>query len=103
MDGSGAPIACTLSARDATTRAEEWSTLLAHVMSRESTDSGVRLRLPVDAEVVAHAASLAVREAECCSFFTFSFTFDASSAWLEVSAPSDAQPIVDALFAERCC
>ena len=63
----------------------------------------MRLRLPFDAEVVAKAASLAVREAECCAFFTFAFTVDATQVWLEVSAPADAQPILDALFAERCC
>jgi hypothetical protein len=95
---STAPIACTLSADDAADRSTEWADLLSHVTERTPTTAGMALRLPSDPAVVARAAELAVQEAACCAFFSFSVTVDASGVWLEVGAPPDGRPVLDALF-----
>ena len=93
-----APIACALSAEEASERAAAWADLLTHVGERQPTSAGVRLGLPPDPAVVARAADLAVREAECCAFFSFGMTIDATGARLDVAAPPDRRAAVTALF-----
>jgi DNA-binding transcriptional MerR regulator len=93
------PIVCTLSEDERPDRANAWTELLARAVERESTATGIRLRFDADPELVANIAELAVREADCCSFFSFTFTVDARGVWLAVDAPPDARPVVDALFA----
>jgi DNA-binding transcriptional MerR regulator len=93
-----APISCTLAAGDADTRIREWQSLLERVESRESSPDGLALRLPLDAELLASLAALAAREVECCSFFTFTMTVDSKAAWLQISAPANALPLVNEVF-----
>jgi hypothetical protein len=40
---------------------------------------------------------LAVREGQCCSFFTFTLTSDRAGLWLDVSVPEAQVSILDAL------
>lgn len=93
-----ASIACTLSPSDASDRLTEWAELLAHVSERRATENGLFLRLPPDPTIVAQAAELAVRESQCCSFFTFSMTVDATGTSLDVTAPPGGRAVLDALF-----
>jgi hypothetical protein len=95
------PIACSLSSAEAVDRTSAWAGLLDLATERQGTASGVRLRLPADPGLVARAAELAVREAECCSFFSFTLAIDAKGAWLEVAAPPDGRVVLDELFAAR--
>ena len=78
-------------------RLDEWPTLLAHVVGRESIDGGVRAvfgpTTPLN-ELV----RLAVAEQDCCPFFDFAITIDDRGVALEVRAPATAQPIVQSLF-----
>jgi DNA-binding transcriptional MerR regulator len=92
------PIACTLSPAEAVDRATVWADLLAQVTDRQATVDGVRLRLPAGPDAAAHAAELAVREAECCAFFSFAVTVDSTGAWLDVAAPPEGRTVLDALF-----
>ena len=94
-----APIGCTLSSDDRAGRASAWAELLAHATDHEPTARGVRMRFDAEPRLVSAVADLAVREAECCSFFSFTLTVDAERAWFEVAAPPDGRVVVDALFA----
>ena len=80
-------------------RMSGWTDVLDRVVERESTATGMRLRLDADAQVVSTAADLAVREAACCAFFSFTLTIDTGGVWLAVDAPPDGRPVLDALFA----
>jgi hypothetical protein len=93
------PIACSLDAGEAVDRTAVWSEILSHVVTREPTDSGVRLQLPSDPALVAQVADLIVREADCCAFFAFAITVDHDAVWLEVAAPPDGLAVVERLFA----
>lgn len=92
------PIACTLSSAEAADRSTVWADLLARVTERQATIEGVRLRLPAEPDVVARAAELAVREAECCAFFSFTVAVDSAGAWLDVAAPHEGRAVLEALF-----
>jgi DNA-binding transcriptional MerR regulator len=92
------PIVCTLSTDDMSDRSNAWTELLGQAVARESTATGVRVRFDADPHVVSTVADLAVREAECCSFFSFMITVDARGVWLAVDAPPDGRPLLDALF-----
>jgi hypothetical protein len=93
------PIACTLSTEERPDRVNAWTDVLARATEQESTATGIRLRFDPDSQLVSTIADLAVREAECCAFFTFTITVDSGGAWLAVDAPTEARPVLDALFA----
>ena len=96
--GPGRPIACTLGADTVPDRLREWQAVLDRVEERRATAQGVRLRLPRDPELLAATAGVAAREVDCCSFFTFTLALDADAAWLTITAPADAEPLVASLF-----
>ncbi|HEV2376787.1 MAG TPA: MerR family transcriptional regulator [Streptosporangiaceae bacterium] len=100
QEGSAAPVVCTLSIPDAADRGSEWADLLTHVSERHKAQDGLRLRLPSDPVVVARAADLAVRETQCCAFFSFTLTVDVQGTWLAVTAPPDGQVILAAVFGD---
>src|SRR5690349_8006742 len=91
-------IACTLGAGETDARLDEWHILLARVEERRPAAHGMRLRFPLDADLLAAVARLTRREVECCAFFTFTLAIDAHAAWLDVAAPPDAVPLVTNLF-----
>ena len=94
----GAPIiACTLDASAMGTRIAEWQALLAVASARAAHADGVRVEFGADAPV-AEIARLAAAEQGCCSFFSFAITVDERGVGLEVQAPDDARPVIDALF-----
>lgn len=92
------PIACTLPADGMEDRLEEWRSVLARAASRQPVPDGVRLEFPAEPALISEVAGLAVREADCCGFFSFGLTLDHGRASLTVTAPSEAQELVAALF-----
>ena len=90
-------IACTLDAAAMGARLAEWQALLAVVTARVAFADGVRVEFAPDAPI-AEIARLASAEHGCCSFFSFVITVDQRGVGLEVHAPDDARPVVDALF-----
>ena len=92
------PIACSLSTAETEDRLSAWAALLGQATERHSTAAGERVRLPAQPAVAAQAAELAALEADCCRFFTFTITVGAGSLWLEVEAPPEGRPLLDALF-----
>jgi tRNA A37 methylthiotransferase MiaB len=93
------PLACSLSAEDQADRRVEFAEVAGRVVSREPTERGVRLRFRGAPGFAEQLADLARREKECCPFFDFRISSIDDEVLLEVGAPPDARPIVEALFA----
>ena len=91
------PIVCTLGAGQVGSRLDDWQSMLADVVSRDPIDGGVRVGFDGN-DRAGELAQLAAAEQECCRFFDFSVTIDRRGLALEVRAPHDAGPLVDALF-----
>ena len=97
LSSTTAPVACTLAASDQPDRLAEWESVLGAVIGREPVPGGIRCSSrPI--QTLPDAASLALREQACCSFFTFTVRPAADSLSLDVVAPADAQGIIDDLF-----
>jgi DNA-binding transcriptional MerR regulator len=92
------PIVCTLPTDARDDRLAAWTDVVGQVVEREATPSGMRLRFNADPKVVSTIADLAVREAECCAFFSFTITVDGRGVWLAVDAPPDGRLVLEALF-----
>lgn len=90
------PIACTLVPDQLHQRLDDWQTLLADAVHRQDIPAGVRLQFPPTVDVAA-ITTLAAAEQACCGFFTFTLTIAAGTVTLDITAPDDAQPMVDAL------
>jgi len=94
------PIACTLSADDATERGAEWRDFVSRnvVGVVRPAPSQARLRLRPGDEVVLAAVDLARREKACCAFFGLSIEPQPAANWLVIEAPEDAAPLLDQLL-----
>lgn len=97
-----APATCTLSPVDASDRSSAWVELLGRGVERERTPAGGHVRLPQDPAIAARAAELAVREVDCCAFFSFALTVEAGGVWLDVTAPAEGRDLLDSLFGPAC-
>lgn len=64
---------CSLPAGEQPLRVAEFDRLLTGAVLRSTRVSATRLDLVLTAGAQAAAQDLAVREADCCSFFTFEF------------------------------
>ena len=91
-------VACTLSAGDRPARRGEWNELLALAVDRTQVPGGLRLQFPPDPELAGRLGDLAVREQECCSFFTFTLHLTPDAVTLDIGAPGDVLPIVSEMF-----
>ena len=95
--GPGVPIACTLEPGALRGQLDDWQRLLAHVDGRDVVDGGIRATfassVPTD-ELI----RLVAAEQDCCQFLRFAITVDTRGVALEVRAPTDAAPVVHALF-----
>jgi hypothetical protein len=92
--------ACTLPTPDQPLRLAEWDALLADaVISAEAIERGrAKATLRTQHDLAARFADLAVRETECCSFFTFTLTATAGGLDLEISVPPPQAKVLDALI-----
>ena len=90
-------IACTLAAGAMNGRLEDWQELLAHVVSREAIEGGVR-SVFASSVSIDELARLVAAEQDCCQFFRFAITVDARGLALEVRAPGDAILIIESIF-----
>ncbi len=93
------PIECTLDAGSVDDRVEEWRRFLGEAVTRvERAGTAARLLLVPGDEAQLWASDLARRERACCAFFEFRLDLRPEAVWLEVSAPDDAQPVLDGLL-----
>ena len=90
------PVACTLSAVDAASQAQEWVELQGRVLGVEAVPGGAAMQLPADlADVV---ADLAAREASCCAFLDISHAVAGDVLTLTMTSQNpDAAPVIRAL------
>ena len=93
-------IACSLSAADQAARLAAWADLLARALDRHRVDGGWRLAFPADPTLVGQLADIAVREQQCCRFFSFAILIDSGDrVALEARGPDAARPLLDELMA----
>ncbi len=90
------PIVCTLGPDRVGDRVADWQAALAQATTREPIAGGVRTRFPAEVDV-ASLAALAAAEQDCCRFFTFGLTIDRHGVALDITGPTDAQPVINAL------
>lgn len=98
------PVVCTLSSGDARHRVEQWQQLLgahpglvAAVARRLPIPGGWRLEFNTGVNL-ATLTDLVTAEQDCCRFFRFAITVDDRGVGLEVTAPAEAQPLLEALL-----
>lgn len=91
------PVACTLEPHLISDRVDQWQSLAAHVETRQPLPDGIRLQFPRDVDATA-LTKLAADEQACCGFFTFTIGIQPHSITLDVTGPTDAQPVITAMF-----
>lgn len=98
----GAEQACTLPTEQRPLRRAEFDALFADAVRAVERVDPLRLRLELapDATVAARVADLAVRETECCSFFTFTLAATGGRLHLDVAVPAGQARLLEVL-AER--
>lgn len=91
------PIACSLGPGDHADRLARWSAALAGTTTQQIDEATVRVELP--AERTAEIAALVADEVRCCPFFTFTLDVTHNGLRLDATAPAEARPLLDDLFA----
>ena len=93
-------MSCTLPTAERPLRAAEWGDLLASAATgiRRTAAQQVTVRLRPDPAVAARAGDLAVRETQCCSFFTFGLIASGGGLELTVAVPAAQTAVLDALL-----
>jgi len=101
MDAGWVPAACTLPTAERPLRSAEFDELFAASLTRVARPATETVSLQLDPVpgVAARAASLAVRETDCCSFFSFTLTAANGELRLDVSVPPGQVEVLDALAA----
>jgi len=90
-------VACTLPAHEIGDRLAQWKTTVAAATGRTSIDGGARITFDRDVDIAAIGALVAA-EQHCCRFFTFTLTVTTDRVALDVTGPSEARPVIDALM-----
>ena len=93
------PDACTLPTVDQPLRRAAFDELFARdvLEVRHESPQALRLELRPDPDVAARAASLAVEENRCCSFFRFGLTVAGGTVSLAVETAPAHAPVLAAL------
>jgi hypothetical protein len=93
-------MSCTLPTAERPLRAAEWDDLLASAATavRRTAAQQAAVRLRPDPAVAARAGDLAVRETQCCSFFTFGLMASGGGLELTVTVPPAQTAVLDALL-----
>ena len=94
------PIACSLPADELRDRAADLSAL-AHcaLLSRRPINHGERLTFIETPDVERALQAAVAAEAACCSFLTMRLDRRDGALVLDVTGPTESQPIIAALFA----
>lgn len=98
-DDVWAPPACTLPTEDRPLRVAEFDDFFtADVIRRVSATPGqLVVEVRADAAAAVRAASLAVRETACCSFFTFDLAISNSAVALTIGTGPEHENVLAAL------
>jgi hypothetical protein len=90
---------CTLPTVERPLRLAEFDDLFSTALTAQTRLSAAVLRWSLDSGADDVARDLAAREAQCCSFFTFTFTSDGDSVQMDVRVPAAQSDVLDALAA----
>ena len=92
--------ACTLPTVEQPLRIAEWHEFIATAVIEVGRSAAVQaiLQLRPDPAVAARAGDLAVRETQCCSFFTFGLIASGGGLELTVTVPPAQAAVLDALL-----
>ena len=94
------PIACTLTPDAMTNRLAFIDALSADaLLARETTQTGLRVRLRDTPEIEQRVRELIAAESSCCAFLAFELKHAEGELLLEVTGPADARPVIDLFFA----
>jgi hypothetical protein len=98
-DAAWAPEACTLPTVERPLRVAEFDELFADALRglERYEPTGLRMELDPTPEVAGRAAALVVREAGCCSFFTFALVATGGELRLDITVPPTQTEVLDAL------
>lgn len=99
MSTEWAPPTCTLPTAERPLREAEFDELFATGLRGLLRSGPTTLRLVLARDVAARAAELAVRETDCCAFFTFDLSITGEGLTLEISVPAARSDVLDALAA----
>jgi hypothetical protein len=93
------PEACTLPTRERPLRVAEFDALFVNALHHWVRPDAGLLRLFLDAGCEAELRELTIREAACCSFFTFAISEAKDHLTLEISVSAGHEPVLDTLSA----
>lgn len=96
--GTALAIACTLDAGDFKERVAGIRDLAARSL-RSSHRKPLQLELVYGPAALAEVEDLVAKESDCCSFLDFDLEHDAGAVRLTITAPLEALPAADELFA----
>lgn len=91
-------IACTLGAGDFKDRVADIRALATRSL-RTGHRRPLQLELFYDRDAIAEVRDLVAKESGCCSFLVFDLRQDDQSARLTITAPVEALPAAEVLFA----
>lgn len=91
-------IACTIGAGDFKDRVADIRGLATRYL-RSSHRKPLQLELVYDRDALAEIRDLVAKESECCSFLAFDLRHDDQAVRLTITAPVEALPAADELFA----
>ncbi len=101
MPEPATPIACTLSLARMSERLDEFHALFAgHLLALRRQPRRLTLTLSAPdgpAGVEAATRDLVARERQCCSFLSFTVNRSGAELLVDVEAPANAEPTLDAM------
>jgi hypothetical protein len=94
------PLACTLSASEQVTRAEEVADLFKHIQQVDELADGYALRFPGSDTWANTLLQFITFERGCCPFFTFALVFEPKQGpiWLHVRGPEGVKAIIEEMI-----
>ena len=97
------PIACSLTADERVTRAEEINDLFTGIQQLQELADGYALRFPGTATWPQRVLDFIQGERSCCLFFTFELAFlpNMGPIWLHIRGPEGTKEIVRDALARR--
>lgn len=97
------PIACSLTASERVTRAEEIDDLFTGIQQIQELDDGYALRFPGTSTWPQRALNFIQGERSCCLFFTFELIFlpNEGPIWLHIRGPEGVKEMIKDSLARR--
>ena len=90
------PIACSLTASERVTRAEEIDEFFAGIQQLQELPDGYALRFPGDSTWAQRVLNFIQGERSCCLFFTFELIFlpNQGPIWLHIRGPEGTKEMI---------